>query len=128
MKFTAHDVISKYFELKDFVEQEEKEVTDRLAPYKEAMNTLKGAAALIAKETGQTSLSTEDGTAFPVTQKRVKCINKDAFLDWVIANDYRQFLTSHVAKDAVIEYVDGAAKLPPGVQLDTYVEWQFRRK
>jgi hypothetical protein len=147
MEYTALEVITKYFEIDDFIEHEDKAHKIRMAPYLEAIETLRNAAALLAEQTQQSSLSTEIGTAFPVSQKRVKCVDKAAMIAWIMENHRDEFLTAHVSKDAVIQFYEQRKEaldkkmdegsevcptdlslLPPGVEMEEFKQWQFRRK
>ena len=124
----AEEIIAKYIDIRDFIEAKEKEHKEALKPYRQALDTLEGAAALMAQQTGQTSLKSVSGTAFPVDQLRVKCDDKDVFLDFVIDGNRREFLTAHVSKEAVREYMEShEGEVPPGIEIEKFVSWQFRK-
>ena len=123
----AGEIVRKYLEIRDYMKREESAFEDRMKPYSEALGTLEDAAALLARQTGQKSLVTVFGTAFPVRQTRVKCTDKDSMIAWVFANNALQFLTAHVSKDAVVEYVEEHKVPPPGVGIEVFVQWQFRK-
>jgi hypothetical protein len=147
MEYTALDIMTKYFEIDDYIKQEEKAHEARMAPYLEAKETLRNAAALLAEQTQQSSLSTEIGIAFSVLQRRVKCVDKAAMVAWVMQNQRAEFLTAHVSKDAVVQFYEERKEaldkkmaegidviendlflLPPGVEMEEFKQWQFRRK
>jgi hypothetical protein len=123
----AEAIISKYIEIRDFKKREADAFAERMKPYDQALQTLAGAAALLAKQTGQSALKANSGTAFPVTHLRVKNADREAFLDWVFERQARQFLTAHVSKEAVKEYMELTGRTPAGIEIETSIEWQFRK-
>jgi hypothetical protein len=131
MTIAGHDagsIVKKYIELRDFLQAEQKDFRARMKVYEDAMEVLEGAAASIMKMTGQTALSTEFGTAFPVTKNRITCNDKEAFLQFVREKQAWQFLTAHIAKEAVEEYMEKfEGQLPPGVSVEGFTEIQFRK-
>jgi hypothetical protein len=123
----AEQIISKYIEIRDFKKREADAFAERMKPYDQALQTLAGAAALLAKQTGQSALKANSGTAFPTTQLRVKNADREKFLDWVFQNNAREFLTAHVSKEAVKQYLEDSDVPPPGIEIETSIEWQFRK-
>jgi hypothetical protein len=125
----ASVIVQRYVELRNYIKAENDAFAERLKPYQEAMKTLAGAADLLMKQTGQTALKTEHGTAFYKHGMSVTCEDPVVFLDFVFQYGARQFLTSHVAKEAVEQYMDGPGQghPPPGVKTTKFVEVQFRK-
>jgi hypothetical protein len=143
MKLTADQIIEKYIEIRDSIAAIKKTQKAELEPYLTALDTLEAAADLLMKETGQRALSTEAGTAFYVTTKSVTIDPEpvlddegeereahSVFLDWVWKFNARQFLTRHVAKEAVEIYMDGPGQghPPPGVKITPVTAVQFRKR
>ncbi len=123
----AEAIISKYISTRDCIKAEDAAHDERMKSYKQALVTLAGAAALLAKQTGQSALKAVSGTAFPTEQLRVKCEDREAFLDFVFETNQRQFLTAHVSKEAVKEYMEGWGRAPPGIATEKSIEWVFRK-
>ena len=124
----AAAVIKKYIELRDFRQEEEKLHRARMKPYDEAMEVLEAAAFAIMRTTGQDALSTAFGTAFKVAKMSVTCTDKDCFHGWVRERQAWYFLTAHVSKEAVEEYMKiSEGQIPPGLKVDGHVAVQFRR-
>jgi histidinol dehydrogenase len=100
-----------------------------LKQYKDAMTALQGAADMLMKQTGQKALSTEHGTAYYSHTLSVTCEDPQKFLDFVFQHGARQFLTSHVAKEAVQTYMDGPGQghPPPGVKVTPFISVNFRK-
>ena len=125
---TADAVVSKYIELRNFVSEETKAFKARMKVYTDAMETLEGAAAQLMKLTGQTALSTEHGTAFPVHKLSVTCEDRELFFAFVRERQAWHFLTSHVAREAVEAYMlEFEGQLPPGIKTTAFIEIQFRK-
>jgi len=125
----ALTIVSKYIELRDYVEAQTKTFNERLAPIHNAMEVLSAAAGEMMRTTKQTKLSTEAGTAYEVPSLRVTCQDVTTFHEWVFKYEQRQFLTAHVAKEAVQLYMDAhEGAIPPGLKTETYTKINFRRK
>ncbi len=124
----AEGMVAKYLEIRNYMKAESDAHAERMKPYQDALKTLANGIALFAQQNNLAAVKTDSGTAFPVEQTRVTCEDRDAFHDFVFANNARQFLTAHIAKEAVKEYMDQhGGYLPPGVALDRFTEWQVRK-
>jgi hypothetical protein len=131
----ADQIVSRYLELRDYAKQREDEFKAEMAPYKEAMETLAGAADLLMKETGQKALSTENGTAYYSHTLSARCDDPDAFFKFVFDTAQtdraaaKAYLTTHVGKEAVQTYMDGigAGHPPAGVKTDMVIRVNFRK-
>lgn len=127
--YTAEDIVKKYLEIRDFVTAENKAFKEKMKVYTDGMDMLEGLAASMMNVTKQTRLTTEFGTAYRVPQLSVTCPAKDEFHEWVRMNGAWQFLTAHVAKEAVEQYIeehDGQA--PPHLKVDSYTAVRFRQR
>lgn len=126
---SASDIVQKYIELRDFVKAENAAHGERMKPYTGAMTALSAAADALMKQTGQVALKTEFGTAFPSTTMSVTVDDSVAFFNWVFQFNARHFLTSHVSKDAVANYMDGEGEghPPPGVKTEKVTNINFRK-
>jgi hypothetical protein len=127
-RFDAAAIVKKYVELRDFVQEENKAHAARMKPYADAMEVLEGAAAAMLKDTKQEALSTEFGTAFKVPKSSVTCSDKEAFHAWVRRMNAWGFLTGHVAKEAVEDWMElHEGEVPPGLKYEGWIAIQFRR-
>ncbi len=126
---SADAIVARYLELREYVKAQDKAHGERMAQYKDAMQALAGAADQLMKETQQKALSTESGTAYYSHTLSVICADAQAFLDFVFQHNARQFLTAHVAKEAVQAYMDGPGQghPPPGVKVQPVVSVNFRK-
>ncbi|HEX8838235.1 MAG TPA: hypothetical protein VF748_14935 [Candidatus Acidoferrum sp.] len=126
--YDAASIVKRYIELRDYVQNETKSFKARMKEFTDAMELIEGMAAAMMKETKQSALSTEFGTAFPVTKNRVTCEDREAFLDFVRQSQAWNFLTSHVAKEAVDDWMaQNEGRIPPGLKIEGYTEIQFRK-
>ena len=125
----ADAIVQRYLELRDYIKQENDAHAARMAPYREAMTALSAAASMLMEQTGQKALKTEFGTCFPSTTLSVTCSDVQAFHAWVLQYKAMQFLTAHVAKDAVEQYMTGAGEghPPPGVKVEKVISINFRK-
>lgn len=127
--YTAEDIVKKYIEIRDFVAEENKAFKERMKAYTEGLSTLEGLAAAMMADTKQTALKTEFGTAYREPQLSVTCEDKNSFHEWVRTNGFWQFLTAHVSKEAVEQYMEGHdGQTPPHLKIDTYNAVRFRRR
>jgi hypothetical protein len=128
MTIDAAAIVKKYVELRDFVQEENKAHKAKMKVYTDAMEVLEGAAYKLMKDTKQEALSTEFGTAFKVSSMSVTCADKMAFHAWVRKTNAWGFLTAHVAKEAVEDWMElNEGKIPPGLKVDSCISIQFRR-
>lgn len=127
--YTAEDIVKKYIELRDFVQAETKAFKVRMQTYTDGMSALEAAAAAMMAQTRQTALPTSFGTAYREPQLSVTCQDKDSFHEWVRVNGQWHFLTAHVSKEAVEQYVEAhEGQAPPYLKVDTYNAVRFRRR
>ena len=127
-KFDPEKSISQYLKIRDYIKAQEEAYTERMKPYKQGLIDLANALALFAKEQNLAVVKTLSGSAFPTEQLRVKCSDRDTFLEFVFSNNARQFLTAHVSKEAVREFMSQYnGSVPPGLETDKFIEWQIRK-
>ena len=126
---SADQICEKYMALRAHVKAETAAFSERMQPYNTAMRALENAADLMMQQTKQTALKTEHGTAFYSRTWSVTCDDHPAFLNWVFQYNARQFLTAHVSKDAVTNYMEtvGEGHPPPGVKAVQIVNVNFRK-
>src|SRR5260221_3413462 len=124
----AAAIVKKYIELRDFVQEEAKLHAARMKPYTDGMELLEAAAHALMKETKQDALSTEFGTAFKVPKSSVTCSDKEAFHVWVRKTNAWGFLTGHVVKEAVDDWIElHEGQVPPSLKYESWIAVQFRR-
>ena len=77
---------------------------------------------------GNKSIKCGAVTAFRQRWTAAKVADREAFMDFVFDGRREGFLTSHISKDAVTEYMEGHnGQLPPGVDYTSGYKTVFRR-
>lgn len=128
-RYTADQIVERYLAVRDYAKEIKAKHALELKPYNDAMDTLEAMAGDLMRETGQRALSTIHGTAFFSRTLSVTCEDTTAFFDFVFKHQAREYLTSHVAKEAVQVYMDGPGEghPPPGVKVVPVVNVNFRK-
>lgn len=120
-QLTIQDLIQQYIKLRSHLEVEQAKLDEVLKPYKQGMEAIENAITAhllsLGAEEGKRNISIPGvGTAFRQQWTSAKVTDPEAFFNFVIDNNERQLLTTHVAKDAVREYLaEHNGVLPPGV-------------
>lgn len=128
LNMPADQIVGKYIAIRDYIKQQEEALEKAMKPYKEALATLEIAADLLMKSTGQSALQCRGiGTAFYSSWSSVKCADREAFHDWVFRTNARNYLTAHVAKDAVEQLLTDTGTLPPGIAREAGIKVMFRK-
>lgn len=126
-QFTTADLIGQYIKLRSTVEAKTKEFEASLAPYKSAMVAIEGAVTNQINELDGQSIKTEQGTAYRSTTLAVKVADRELFMDFVFDGRLESFLTNHVGKEAVSEYIEKHQCPPPGVDVTYVHKVNFRK-
>ena len=131
-QITPTDLIAQYIKLRDKRDAITAEYKAQIAPYEAAMEALENAmtAKLLAlgPDEGKRNISTNAGVAFRQKWTSVRVEDRDSWLDFVFNIDGKQFITTHVAKDAVTEWIDEHnGNLPPGIKYEAGYKTIIRR-
>ena len=113
-------IAAKYIAIRDKKKEEN-------AKWDKAMADLEAYAGILLGE--NQSVKTESGTVFWKENVSVKVTDREAWFDWVNENQAWDMLTTHVSKEAYQTWVDdhNRTELPPGTDMRTYKDIQFRR-
>lgn len=145
--YTDDQLVARYIQMRDFLSAETAAQAKYVEPYVKGMEAIGGELhrRLLERNPGwrrgtKASGSTEHGTFFLKTSASIKVADRIAFHDHLFAlvregrdAEARAFLTAHVAKEAVEEYIEKQEKakapnlLPPGVTLEFFTECQIRK-
>ena len=124
----TEEMIARYIKLRDKVDMLNKAFDESLAPYKAGMQAIEGQVTIEMDNLGVDSIKCNGvGTAFRKTTLSVKVEDREAFMDFVFDGRREGFLTSHVAKEAVEEYIESHKSSPPGIAVVPILKTQFRR-
>lgn len=125
---TPADLVSKYLELRAYVEARTKAFEDELAPYKAGMETIEGAVHKYLDDNNLDNIKCETGTAFKKSGTRVRLADRATFVEWMIDQpDGIDYFTNNLSKEKVLDYVKAHETAPPGVDYTRYIEVQFRK-
>lgn len=122
------DLVKKYIEVRDFMKIKAEAFDAEMKPYSTALVAIEGALAMEMDRLGADSIKTEHGTPYRSTIMSPKVTDRDAFLDFVAAENAFEFFTAAIAKEAVKTYMEehGDA-LPPGVEVAYIKKINIRR-
>jgi hypothetical protein len=124
------DIIGQYIKLRDYVAEQGKAHNERMKPYNEAMEKLEAfmGAALQAQagEEGKSSIATPQGTCFRKLSTSIKVADREAWMDFIFDGRREGYITNHVSKDAIKEYMDQFKSTPPGIDVTPRWDVQFR--
>ena len=124
----TEQMIAQYIKLRDKVDLLTKQFEESLAPYKMGMQALEGAVTIEMDKLGVDSIKCNGvGTAFRKTTTSAKVADREAFMDFVFDGRREGFLTTHVSKEAVEEWIEQNQSPPPGVDVAFIKKTQFRR-
>lgn len=119
-------LIRGYRAIEEAVDALEAEHKSQVAPLKAKMQEIIGALGIIMRTTGQERIPCEDGTYYESTIKKVKVTDRQAWLDWVVANEAWDCLTNHVTKEEVVKCAVTYGDLP-GVDIEDYTSGHVRK-
>jgi hypothetical protein len=117
------DVICQYLKIRNYIDAQQKAFDTSMEPYRNALEQLENYMATLALEevgpSGKWSHATPAGTAYRKLYTSTKVADRDTWFDFVFDGRRDGFLTTHVAKDAVTEYIDQNGATPPGLDISS---------
>jgi hypothetical protein len=126
---TATECISQYLKIRNYIEAQQKAFDERMKEYKDALEQIENHMAAVALNevgpSGKWSLATPQGTAFRKLYTSVKVADREAWMDFIFDGRREGFVTNHVPKDAVAEYIESFNTQPPGLDIATIYRIQF---
>jgi hypothetical protein len=133
--YSDDQLVSRYLELRTFVEAETAKQQEFIKPFTESMAVITNELhrRLLERNPNwqpgmKASGSAGGGTFFLKTSQSVKVADRQQFFDYVFEHRAVNMLTAHVAKDAVEEYQEKHNDaLPPGITVDRIVQLQVRK-
>ena len=121
------DLIGKYVALRDKKAQMEADHKKALAPINEVMDRLEGHVLQAITAQGVESVRTAAGTAYRTRSVSVTVADKEAFRQFVVANDAWGMADVRAAKTAVEEYREANDDIPPGLNYSAIYKLGVRR-
>lgn len=116
-KLTLSDLVQKAVALREAKKKLEEAHKARLAPINEAIEKLEAAFARILDAQGVQSLSADGYTVYQSHTTSIKTADKEAFFDFVRANDAWHIADVRPLKSGVEEYIEAVGAPPPGLDV-----------
>jgi hypothetical protein len=124
-------LVLEYQQIKAAHEADAAKFSAHWKPALEKMNDLATQIQATMTEQGIKSFKTDSGTAILSTITTPKVLDKEQYLDWVLANwdQYGAMLQIGAPqKDALQEYMDANEnRLPPAIDVSTFVRFSIRK-
>ena len=112
------EAVSLYIKLRDQKAQMKADFDASVAPLTEKMDKLEAKLLEVFNQTGMDSVKTEFGTAYATVRTSASIADRDAFMDFVKANEEWALLEVRVSKTAVEQFRSANDdELPPGINV-----------
>jgi len=112
------EAVSLYIKLRDQKAQMKADFDAQVAPLQEKMDKLEAKLLDVFNQTGMDSVKTEFGTAYATVRTSASIADRDAFMDFVKANEEWALLEVRVSKTAVEQFRSANDdELPPGINV-----------
>lgn len=112
------EAVSLYIQLRDKKAEMKAEFDATIAPLNEKMDKLEAKLLDVFNKTGMDSVKTENGTAYTAVRTTASIADREAFMDFVKANEEWSLLEVRASKIAIEQFRDSNNdELPPGVNI-----------
>lgn len=109
------EVVEKYIELREQKSQLKAEYDAKVSKIEANMTKIEGKLLEIFEQTGMDSVRTSSGTAYASVRSSASVADREAFMDYVKANEEWPLLEVRASKLAVEQYKSVNQELPPGI-------------
>ena len=112
------EAVSLYIRLRDKKAEMKSDFDASVAPINEKMDKLEAKLLDVFNKTGMDSVKTEHGTAYTAVRTTASVADREAFMDYVKANEEWSLLEVRASKAAVEQFCESNDNaLPPGVNM-----------
>lgn len=112
------EAVSLYIQLRDKKAEMKADFDASIAPLNEKMDKLEAKLLDVFNKTGMDSVKTENGTAYTAVRTTASIADREAFMDYVKANEEWSLLEARASKTAVEQFRDSNnGELPPGINI-----------
>jgi phage host-nuclease inhibitor protein Gam len=112
------EAVSLYIQLRDKKAEMKSAFDASVAPINEKMDKLEAKLLDVFNKTGTDSVKTEHGTAYTAVRTTASIADREAFMDYVKANEEWSLLEVRASKTAVEQFCESNDNaLPPGVNM-----------
>ena len=123
------DFIGQYLKIRSYIDAETKKFEAAMEPYKAAMTSIENHMLNLlntqADGAGKSSISTPVGTCYRKLMTSIKVADREAWMDFIFDGRREGFITNHVPKDAVSEYIEQFNTQPPGLEVVPFYKVTF---
>lgn len=112
------EAVTLYIQLRDKKAQMKSEFEASVAPINEKMDKLEAKLLDVFNKTGMDSVKTEHGTAYTAVRTTASVADREAFMEFVKANEEWSLIEVRAAKTAIEQFRDNNDnELPPGINI-----------
>lgn len=112
------EAVTLYIQLRDKKAQMKSEFEASVAPLNEKMEKLEAKLLDVFNKTGMDSVKTEHGTAYTAVRTTASVADREAFMEFVKANEEWSLIEVRAAKTAIEQFRDNNDnELPPGINI-----------
>ena len=112
------EAVTLYIQLRDKKAQMKSEFEASVAPITDKMEKLEAKLLDVFNKTGMDSVRTEHGTAYTAVRTTASVADREAFMEFVKANEEWSLIEVRAAKTAIEQFRDNNDnELPPGINI-----------
>jgi hypothetical protein len=112
------EAVTLYIQLRDKKAQMKSDFDASIAPINEKMDRLEAKLLDVFNKTGMDSVKTEHGTAYTTVRTTASVADREAFMNFVKANEEWSLLEVRASKTAIEQFRESNDdELPPGVNM-----------
>jgi phage host-nuclease inhibitor protein Gam len=112
------EAVTLYIQLRDKKAQMKSDFDASVAPINEKMDKLEAKLLDVFNKTGMDSVKTEFGTAYTAVRTTASVADREAFMEFVKANEEWSLIEVRAAKTAIEQFRDNNDnELPPGINI-----------
>jgi phage host-nuclease inhibitor protein Gam len=112
------EAVTLYIQLRDKKAEMKAEFDASIAPLNDKMEKLEAKLLDVFNKTGMDSVKTEHGTAYTAVRTTASIADREAFMEFVKANEEWSLLEVRASKTAIEQFRDSNNdELPPGVNI-----------
>jgi phage host-nuclease inhibitor protein Gam len=112
------EAVTLYIQLRDKKAEMKSAFEASVAPITEKMDKLEAKLLDVFNKTGMDSVKTEHGTAYTAVRTTASVADREAFMEFVKANEEWSLIEVRAAKTAIEQFRDNNDnELPPGINI-----------
>lgn len=120
--------IAQYVGLRDKIAALDKTHKEKMAPFREMLDTLGGVLLTHLDNIAADSVATPSGTVYKTVKNSATIADGQAFWNYVNANNEFDLIDKRANVSAVMEFIEQHNTPPPGVNFNSIITVGVRRK